>query len=101
MKQEHANAVIHSVKDTFGSTVLLGSIRACETKNCAVVRQKSAESKVVELFSIVSLKSKNGTPKLHADVGVKSRQSGECIRLSSQRKGPHMIRIIIKDNQII
>ena len=101
MEQERANAVIQSAKDAFGSTVLLGSIRACETKNCAVVRQKSAESKVVELFSIVSLKSKDGTPKLRADIGVKSRQSGECIRLSAQRKSPHIMRIIIKDNQII
>src|SRR3990170_489776 len=55
-----------------------------------MVRQKGAESKVVELFSIVSLKSKNGTPKLRADIGVKSRQSGECIRLSSNRRGPHI-----------
>ena len=98
MEQERANTVIQSVKDAFGWTVLLGCIRACETKNCAVVRQKSAESKVVELFSIVSLKSKDGTPKLHADIGVKSCQSGECIRLSSQRKSPHIVRIIIKDN---
>ena len=98
MKQERANAVVQSAKDTFGSTVLLGSIRACQTKNCAMVRQKSAESK---FFSIVSLKSKDGTPKLRADIGVKSRQSGECIRLSAQRKSPHIMRIVIKDNQII
>ena len=38
MKQEHANAIVQSAKDAFGSTVLLGSIRACETKNCAVMR---------------------------------------------------------------
>ena len=98
MEQERANAVVQGANDTFGSTVLLGSIRACETKNCTVVRQKSAESKVVELFSIVSLKSKDGTPKLCAYIGVKSRQSGECIRLSAQRKSPHIMRIIIKDN---
>ena len=70
MEQERANAVVQSAKDAFGSTVLLGSIRACEMKNCAVVRQKSAESKVVELFFIVSPKSKDGTPKLH--VGERS-----------------------------
>ena len=101
MEQERANAVVQSAKDAFGSTVLLGSIRACETKNCAMMHQKSAESKVVELFSIVSLKSKDGTPKLPADIGVKSRQSGECIRLSVQGKSSHIIRIVIKDNQII
>ena len=101
MKQERANTVVQSAENAFGSTVLLGSIRACETKNCAVVRYKSAESKVVELFSIVGLKSKDGTPKLRADIGVKSHQSGECIRLSAQRKSPHIMRIIIKDNQII
>ena len=73
MELGHANAVVQSAKDAFGSTVLLGSIRACETKNCVVVRQKSVESMIVELFSIASLKNKNGTPKLHADIGVKSR----------------------------
>ena len=101
MKQECANAVIQSAKDAFGSTVLLESVRACEAENCAMMRQKGAEGEVVELFSIVSLKSKDGTPKLCADVGVKSRQGGECIRLSAQRKSLHIIRIIIKDNQII
>ena len=60
-------------------TVLLRSVRACEAENGAVMRQKSAESKVVELLSIVRLKCKDGTPKLCADIGVKSRQSGECI----------------------
>ena len=70
-------------------------------KNYAVVRQKTAESKIVELFSIASLKSKNETPKLHADIGVKGRQGGECIRLSTQRKSPHIMRIIIKNDQII
>ena len=59
------------------------------------MHQKSAESKVVELFSIVSLKSKDGTPKHHADIGEKIRQSGECIQLSVQRKIPHIMRIII------
>ena len=83
MEQECVNAVVQSAKDALGSTVLLGSIRACEAKNCAMVRQKSVESKVVELFSIVSLKSKDGTPKLRANIGVKGRQGRECIRLSA------------------
>ena len=64
---------------TRGSYSRIEGVTACETKNCAVVRQKSAESKVVELFSIVSLKSKDETPKLRADIGVKSHQNGECI----------------------
>ena len=37
MEQERANAVVQGANDTFGSTVLLGSIRACETKNYVVV----------------------------------------------------------------
>ena len=101
MKQERANAVIQSAKDAFGSTVLLLSVRTCEAENCAVMRQKGAESEVVELFSIVRLKRKDGTPKLRADIGVKGRQGRECIRLSAQRKSPHIMRIIIKNDQII
>ena len=66
-----------------------------------MMRQKGGESEVVEPFSIVRMKRKDGTPKLRADIGVKSRHGGECIRLSAQRKSPHIMRIIIKDNQII
>ena len=62
------------------------------------MRQKGAEIEVVELFSIVRLKRKDGTPKLRADIGVKDRQGRECIRLSVQRKSPHIIRIIIKND---
>ena len=101
MEQERANKVVQSAKNSLGATVLLGSIRACEAKNGAVMRQKSAEGKIVELFTVVRLKSKNGTPKLRADIRVESRQGGECIRLSSQRKSPHIVRIIIENNQII
>ena len=101
MEQERANAIVQSAKDAFGSTVLLGSIRACETKNCAVMRQKGAESEVVALCSIVRLRRKDGTRKLRADIGVKSRQGRESIRLSAQWKSPHIMRIIIKNDQII
>ena len=66
-----------------------------------MMRQKDAEGEVVELFSIVRLKRKDGTPKLHVDIGVKGRQGRECIRLSAQRKSPHIMRIIIKNDQII
>ena len=66
-----------------------------------MMRQKGAESEVVVLFSIVRLKRKDGTPKLRADIGVKGRQGRECIRLSAQRKNLHIMRIIIKNDQII
>ena len=101
VEEQGANTLVKSAENTFGTTILLRCVWTCETKNCAVVRQKSAESKVVELFSIVRLKRKDGTPKLRADIGVKSRQGRERIRLSAQRKSPHIMRIIIKDNQII
>ena len=66
-----------------------------------MMQQKGAESEVVELFSVVRLKRKDGTPKLRADIGVKGRQGRECIRLSVHRKSPHIMRIIIKNDQII
>ena len=54
------------------------------------MRQKSAKSEVVKLVSVARLQCKDGTPKLRADIGVKGRQGGECIRLSAQRKSPHI-----------
>ena len=43
MKEERANAVIESAEDAFSATVLLRSIRAGETKSCAVCGEESTD----------------------------------------------------------
>ena len=101
VNEEGADAVIKCAKHALNAAILLRSVQASETKNRTVCGEKVADRKVIELLPIVYLQRMNGTSKLRADIGVKSRQSGECIRLSAQKKSPHIMRIIIKNNQII
>lgn len=102
MKEEGADAVVECAKDMFGATVLLRGIWASEIKkNYAMVRKERTECEIVKLFSIVSLKSKNGTLKLRADIGIKIRQCRERIQFSSQGKSPHIMGVIVKHNKII
>ena len=56
---------------------------------------------IVKLFAVVSLQGKDGTAKLGGDIGVKGGECGESIGLAMKRKGPHVMRIVIQDHQII
>ena len=101
MKEEGANAVIKSAKHALSAAILLRSVRASETKNRAVCGEKVADCKIIELLPVVCLQRMNGATKLRGDIGVECGESGNRIRLSPQREGPHIVRKIIKDNKII
>ena len=101
MKEEGANAVIKSAKHALSAAILLRSVRASETKNCAVCGEKVANRKVIKLLPVVCSRRMDGTPKLHGDIGVESDESGNSIRLSPQREGPHIVGKIIKYDKII
>jgi hypothetical protein len=101
VKEEGANAVIESAEDTFGATILLRSVWACEAKGGAMSGEESANSEVVELLPVVCLQRKNGTTKLRGDIGIKRGKSGESIGLAAQRKGPHIMGEIIEDDKVI
>ena len=96
MEQQRADAVVKSAEDPLGAAVLLGCVRACETKGSAVRREKVTGGSIVKLFSVVSLEGKNRAPELVGDVGVKGRESGENIGLATERKRPRKMRVIIK-----
>ena len=101
VKEESPNAVVKSAKDTLNAIVLLRSVRAGETKSRAMCGEKSANSDVVELLPVICLQRENGMTKLHENIGVESGESGYNIRLATQRKGPHIMRKIIKYDKII
>ena len=101
MKEEGADAVIKSAKHTLSTTVLLRSVRASETKDHAVCGEKVADCKVIKLLPVVCLQRMNGTSKLRGDIGVKRSESGNKVRLSPQREGPHIVRKIIKYDKVI
>ena len=101
VEEKSAHTIIEGAKDPFGATILLGGIRASETKNRAMCGKEGANPDVVELLPVVSLQGMNGTPKLRSDIGVKGSENGECIGFSPQREGPHIVRKIIKYDKIV
>ena len=101
MKEECPNAVIKSAKDTLSATVLLRGVRAGETKNRAMCGEKSANSGVVELLPVICLQRENGMTKLRENIGVERGESGDSIQLAAQREDPHIMREIIKYDNII
>ena len=101
MKNKHVDAVIKSAKHTLSAAVLLRSVRASETKDRAMCGEKVADRKVIKLLPVLCLQRMNGTSKLHGDIGVQGGESGNRVRLSPQREGPHIVRKIIKYDKII
>ena len=101
MKEKRPNTAIKSAKDALSTTVLLRGIRASETKDRAMCGEESTNNEVVELLPVICLQRENGMTKLRENIGVESDESGYSIRLAAQWEGPHIIRIIIKDNQIV
>ena len=98
MKKEGADAIVEGAKDALGTAVLLRRIWTSETKNSAVRGQKGADSGVVELFTVVGLEGVNGTTELGGDVGVEGGESSGDVGLFAERKSPHKMREIIKND---
>ena len=101
MKKKRADTVIKSAKHALSAAILLRSVRASEMKNRVVCGEKVADHKIIKLLPVVCLQRMNGTSKLRGDIGVESGESGNRIRLSPQREGPHIVRKIIKYDKII
>ena len=101
MKEKSPNAVIKSAKDALSTTVLLRGIRASETKNRAMCGEKIMNSGVVKLLPVVCLQRENESTKLRENVRVESGKGGYNIRLAAQQEGPHIMRKIIKYENII
>lgn len=100
-KQESADTVINGAEHTFDTAVLRRGVRTREPDDCAMGCKKSADGKVVELLSVVSLQSMNGPPKLYRHIGKKCGECRRNIRFLAKRKGPHKMGKIIQDHKII
>ena len=68
MKEQRADTVVKGADDTLGAAILLGRVWTGEAQDGAVRRKEVADSGVVELFAIVSLKHKDRTAKLSGDI---------------------------------
>ena len=63
--------------------------------------EKIADGGVVEFFPVITLQGEDGMTKLRRHVRVEGGKCGSNIRLLTQYKGPHKMRVVIQDNKII
>jgi hypothetical protein len=66
-----------------------------------VVGEESAKSIRIKLFAVVCLHSQDGQAELSMNIGKEGTDCGQNLRFLSQGKGPNMVCIIIKKNNII
>ena len=74
--------VVCGADDAFCFTVLLRDMRARHAKVYAMLLERVQE-RVVELLTIVTLKSFEGGGELGRDIGVKMRQSSKNVRFKA------------------
>ena len=101
VEKQRADTVVKSANDALSTAILLGRVRTSEAKYGAVQREEVADSSVIKLFSIFSLKGENGTAKLSLDIGIKIGESGESVGLATKGECPHIMSKIIQNHQII
>jgi hypothetical protein len=56
---------------------------------------------IVELLTIVSLKTRDGTMELSLNKSMKRNKCGKNVRLVPQWKGPDIVSEVIENNKII
>ena len=57
--------------------------------------------KVVEFLPVVGLDGMDGTTKLGGDIRVKCGENGYDVGFPPQREGPHIVRKIIQNDDIV
>ena len=71
MEKQRTNTLIEGAKNTFGTSVLLGCIWTCKTKNGAMSGEEMSNGEVIKFFSVIRLKVRNGAMKVGADISIK------------------------------
>ena len=79
VKEQRTDTVVKRANDALSAAILLGRVRASEAEDGAVRRKEVADSGVVKLFAIVSLKCKDRTTELSGNIGIKVSEGGENV----------------------
>jgi hypothetical protein len=66
-----------------------------------VGEKESARHGVIKLTSIIAPNSPDDVTKLSRHPHKEVRNTGEGVRLAAEGKGPHVVRKIIQDDQIV
>jgi hypothetical protein len=79
MEQECADAIVEGAEDAFSTAVLLRRVGTCETEDCSMSSEESANSKVVKFFVVIGLEGMDGSTELGGDIGEKGCEGGRNI----------------------
>jgi hypothetical protein len=101
MEKHGANTIVQGTECAFRFAVLSGCIRSREAKGNAIILEELAESKIIELSVIVSLKSENGQTKLTMNIRTERQKGRNRVRFVHQGKRQDIMRIVIYDHQIV
>ena len=63
--------------------------------------EEGAGARIVKLTAIVALDGLDGGAKLCGNISKEIRQSCNCVILEAQRKCPHVVRAITKNDQVV
>jgi hypothetical protein len=96
LEKKSANGVVGRADHALSLAVLGGGIRARHPQLHPVGEKEVAGGGVIELPTIVTLNGLNGEVELSEHPGEEVAESGESLRLGTQRKSPHIMRKIIK-----
>jgi hypothetical protein len=101
LKEQGTQHIIDGANDAFGFTILRRSVGTRHPQKDPFGGEECARGGIVELTAIVTLDGFDGAAKLCGDISEKMLQGEKSVRFSAQRKSPHKMGVILKDNQII
>jgi hypothetical protein len=101
LEKKSADGVVGRADHALSLAVLGGGIRARHPQLYPVGEEEVTGGGVIELPTIVTLNGLNGEAELSRHPGEEVAEGGESLRLSTQRKSPHIMRKIIKHHKII
>jgi len=92
---------IDGANRTFRFSVLLGCIWTRHAECNTVGEEERTGLRIVEFSAIVALDALDGGAELRANMSKKIRKNRKSLRFEAKRKGPHVVRAVIKNNKVI
>jgi hypothetical protein len=100
LKKQGTQHIIDGAKDSLGFTVLR-SVGTRHPQKYPFGGEECTRGGVIKLTTIVALNDFDGAAKLCGDISKFFWQSGKSARFNVERKSPHKMEVIIKDNRIV
>lgn len=101
LKEERAGDIVDGADRTFSLAVLGGCVRAREAKADAVLGEEGGDGGVYEFRAVIRLHGNDGTRELSAGIGDEICEMCSGVRFLAQGKGPHKMRIVINNHEIV